>query len=76
MDLYKKIDHYPELFQDDQVCYTCGYYIQHYRCDETHGAFRALGCGHCVLGRVKRREPEQTCEHWRSVRREPNGGDP
>ena len=66
MKMYEKIDHYREQYQGEQVCYTCGHYIQHYRCDEKRSFFYAMGCGHCVFGRVKRREPGQACDHWRS----------
>lgn len=48
-----------------EVCANCKYYHQHYvRSSATYGGYVACYSGHCVYPRIKKRMPEQHCQHF------------
>lgn len=44
------------------VCGTCAHYCQHYVLGGKK--FVPLWYGHCVMPRLKDRDPDETCEYW------------
>lgn len=65
----EKMTSYQELYAGRQVCCNCEYYCQHYCL--LNGTFQAINCGHCIFPRIKARCPDQTCEHWKEIEKEP-----
>lgn len=55
-------------FQEDEsvakpmACEYCKFYLRHYV--KLEGKFIRTGCGHCVHGRMKKRNPKDSCEYF------------
>ena len=60
---------YQKVYTGEKVCCTCRHYVQHY--GQGKRTYYILACGHCIFPRIKTRAPEQTCEHWASIKEEP-----